>query len=395
MAPITGGRPSDTELLARITPDLYREAYALGRSLSAHLEAISPSEAGDDLDAFSRLMRAADVHSQSHPAAGVWASRLSDLEDRARALVPEWIARQWRRATLGSADTRTLYTSADDIPGSLARPYVDAMTPRMHARVAPAIPLAEVIAITTPIDGDAYRAYYLTDSATEARMVRVGEGSTVPTAKLTGSTQTITLRKYGRTLEATYENLRRMRLDKIALYMQLLAARTEVDKVATVVDICTSGDGTVTPTTSNLTTLDPTATAGTPTLSGWLGFKMLFADPYVCTTAIATSTNARQLKLLNAGSANLPAAVYQPNMFVDINTGLADGTRLGWTSAATANKVIGLDRNFGIEQVIEIGANIEEVERYATRQVQAMTMTEVVGYAIFDSAAVRILDVNA
>lgn len=397
MAPeITGGRPSDTELLARVTPDLYREAYGAGRSLSAHLEALSPSDAGD-LDAFSRLMRAADVRSTSTPEAGLWASSLEQFEQRARNLVPEWMHRQWRRVAF--RDVRTLYTSADDIPGSLQHPYADATAPRVNARVAPAIPVAAVIAQTTPINQNTYRMHYLTQSASESRLVRVGEGAEIPTAKLTGGDVTINLYKYGRALESSYEALRRMQLDKIALYMQFLAAQTEVDKLATIIDICASGDGNVTPTTYTLTSLDSTASAGTMTLKGWLAYQMLFADPYKPTVSLTTSAVALQLKTLNVGSANVPAAQYAAQgsfgLFRDINTGLADGTRLGWTTAAPALKVIGLDNQMAIEQIVEIGSNIEEIERYATRQTQKLVMTETIGYAIMDSAAIKILNVNA
>ena len=380
---------------------MYREAYLAGRSLSAHLEHLSPSDASDGLDAFSRLCAAAGIRSASVPEAGVWASRFSDFEqtDATRALVPEWLSRQYRRAAFGRADTRALYTSSDEIPGSMARPYADAMTPRIHARVAPAIPIASIVALTTPIDGDTYRAHYLTQSATESRMVRVSEGGEIPTAKLTGAETTTRLYKYGRALEASYESLRRMRLDKVALYMTLLAAQAEVDKLATILDIAVNGDGNVTPSTLNLTALDAAAVAGTMTLKGWLAFKMLFADPYICTTALTTSAVALQLKLLNVGTANIPAVALAAQggytLFRDINTGLADGTQLGWTTAAPALKIVGMDNSLAVEQVIEIGANIEEIERYASRQTQKLVMTEVVGYDIFDSAAIKILDVNA
>jgi hypothetical protein len=401
MATIRPGRPSDSELLTRMSPDMYREAFTAGRSLSAHLEHLSPSEPNDGLDAFSRLCAAAGIRSVSVPEAGVWASRFSDFEqtDATRALVPEWLARQYRRAAFGVADTRALYTSSDDIPGSMNRPWADAMTPRIHGRVAPAIPVAALVAITTPIDGDAYRAHYLTQSAGESRMARVGEGAEIPTAKLTGADTTTRLYKYGRALEASYESLRRMRLDKVSLYMTLLAAQAEVDKLTTILDVATNGDGNVTPSTTNLSTLDAAAVAGTITLKGWLAFKMLFADPYIATTALTTSAVALQLKLLNVGTANVPAAMLAAqggfSLFRDINTGLADGTQLGWTAAAPALKVVAMDNSLAIEQVIEIGANIEEIERYASRQTQKLVMTEVVGYNIFDSAAIKILDINA
>lgn len=394
MAAIVPGRPSDRDLLARVTPDMYREAYTAGRTLSAHLEAMSPSEPGERLDAFSRLMRAANIRSASNPEAGIWASTLEEFETAARDLVPEWLARQMRRAQFGRQDTRALYSSADDIPGSLARPYADAPGARVNNRTSAAIPLAEVVAITTPVNGDTVRAYYLTQSATQARLVRVAEGDEIPRAKLTGGTQTVNLKKYGRVLEASYEALRRMRLDKVALYLEELAAYTEIDKVATVLDILVNGDGNVTLTESNLTALDSAATAGTLTLKGWWAFLMLFGEVYTPTTALTTADVGLQLKLLNSGSANVPVAMYGQPMFRDINRSLSNAMALGTTSAAPANKIVVIDRTRAVERYVEIGADIEEVERYSTRQTQTLTITEVEGYAIRDSGAARILDVN-
>ena len=53
------------------------------------------------------------------------------------------------------------------------------------------------------------------------------------------------------------------------------------------------------------------------------------------------------------------------------------------------------DRRFAMEQLVEIGGAIDEMERFITNQTQVMTMTEVQGFAIMDGNATLILDVNA
>lgn len=392
------------ELLARMGPDLYREAYGRGMSLSAWLEREDPSDGYQDgLDAFSRLLKVADIRTRSIPELGIYASEFDAFEanPQVRSLVPELLGRMWRRAATGrDVMTRTIYGSDDAVPGSLTHAYADAAAARSK-QIAPAIPLSELVALTTPINSDSYRAYYLTDVTAQERMVRVAEGSDVPAAKLTGGDHTITLKKYGRALEVSYEALRRTRLDRLALHIARLSVQNEVDKVAAALTILVSGDGNANTaaTNHNLMTLDTSTSSGVLTLKAWLSFKMQFANPYVCQVAITREANALLLLLLNTGSANVPLVQVQAAAgyggFSQINPGLRDNVGLGWTSDAPANVIVGIDTRFALERVIEIGANIEEVQRWATRQTQALVMTEIEGFAVFDQNATKTLTTNA
>jgi hypothetical protein len=397
-------KPGPQDLLRGMSTEVYRAAYGRGMSLSAYLEQQDPSEQyHDGLDAFARLLKCADIRTQSLPELGVYASKYEDFDknDQTRALVPEFIARCWRRAQTGrDVLTRSLYSSGDAVAGGSMRPYAEAAAARVPG-LAPAIPLSELVAITTPIDSDSYRAWYLTDTTAQERQVRVGPGAEIPTAKLTGGDHTITLHKFGRGLEATYEQLRRQRLDMIALHIGRLSIQTEADKVAAALAVLVAGDGNASTgaTVSNLTTLDTAATAGTLSLKGWLAFKMLFTNPYSLVAALAPSAIALQLMTLNVGSANTPlvtiAAAAGFGGFSPINPGLADNVRIGWTSDAPANEIVGIDTRLALELVTEIGANISEIERYVSRQTQALYMTETEGFAVFDQAATKILNVAA
>lgn len=398
---ITDVRPRAQELLERMSPTMYREAYKRGMSLSAYLESQDPSEGyNDGLDSFSRMLKLAGIKTRSVPEAGFFADRFEafDRSDYTRSLVPEWISRQWRRVAMTT--NRASYTSDDNVPGSIMHPYVDAAHIRAKL-LAPAIPLANLIAQTSPIDSDSYRAYYLTDDPANQRPVRVGEFGEVPLAKLVGGEHTITLKKYGRALEVSYETLRRMPIDKVAYHIARMAVQAETDKVAAVIDVLVNGDGNAgtAATTYNLTALDSGATAGTLTLKGWMRFKMKFASPYILDTALAQEDIALQMFLLNAGTANIPMVNIQNQTgqaaFKPINPGLGDGVALGWTSDAPANDIVGVDTRLACERVVEIGANITEVDKYVSRQSQRLVMTEVEGYCVFDQLATKVLVVNA
>lgn len=404
------------ELLERMAGGvLYREAYGQGVSLSQFLEREDPSSQHQPepdiygrlvrLDAFGRLMKTAGIRTKSDHLAGGYADRFEafDQNDNTRALVPEWISRQWRRVSAGGLDPATraaVLGSSDDAVGGVARPFVDAATARFQ-QIAPAIPLSELVAITTPIEGDAYRAFYLTEpTAADKRFVRVGEGAEIPLVTLAGGDHTIRLFKYGRALEVTYELLRRQRIDKVALWIAKMAVQAEVDKVAYAIDILVNGDGNANTaaTAYNLTTLDSSTTANNLTLKGWLSFKLKFGNPYAMSAALTQEGGALAALMLNVGSANIMPA-FVPSMpyggFRPMNPQLSDTPALGVTSDAPSGKIVGIDTRFALERVTEIGANIQEVERWATRQTQRLVMTETEGYAVMDQFATKVLNLAA
>ncbi len=373
-------------------------------TLSRALEMLSPTESADKsgLDTYERLMEEAGIVTRTDWQAGYHATNAGVFAKNpgTRALMAEFFARNWRKVGSMSVEERATLLSDDSIIGSWQRPYYDASKPRFSQQVAAAIPLSELVAMTTAIDNDSYRSSYLTYDASQLRQTRVGETADIPIANLVSTEQTIRLKKYGRGMRASYEELRRMRTDKLAYYIQWMAIQAEIDKVAAAIDTIVNGDGNSNAASSyNLTALDTTATAGTLTLRGWQSFKMQFPQPYMMTTALMQSAIALQVGLLNTGTANIPLAA-QTNagglgtQLTPINQ-FGDGVRYGWTTDAPANKIVGFDRARTLEHVIETGSEISEMERYITNQTQVIVMSQVEGFSILDKNAARILVVNA
>jgi hypothetical protein len=388
------------DFYTRVAQDMKDAGAKDAPTLSRALEFASPSEAGQ-LDAFSRMMKAAGLRTKSDPVQGYWASEASDFLTTAatRALFTEYFAREWRKVAYAGPQERAVLLSSDAIPGSWERPWTDGGA-RWDTQLAPAIALSELIAMTSPITGDMYRSLVLEYDATQLRLFRIGEAAEIPIATVSARETTIRLHKYGRGLRTTYEEMRRMRIDKLGFFIRLMAVQSEMDKVAAGLDVIINGDGNTNTAAAvhNLTTLDSVAVAGTLTLKGWLAFKMKFTSPYALTTALMQEAVALQLALLNVGSANVPLAGANLGGMVQalqpINT-TSDGVRYGWTSDAPALKIVAFDRRFEMEQVIEIGSSIAEMERYITNQTEVMTFSEVQGFGIIDPDAALILDVNA
>lgn len=370
-------------------------------TMSRALEEISPSQKGDTLDTFERLLLEAGIRTKSDPTAGYWASNAGAFLRNAgtKALLTEFVARQWRKVSYAMSE-RAILLSSDGVVGSFERPYSDATSVRLRERIEPAIPLSELVGMTTAIDSDSYRSYYLDYSAESGRSYRVGESAGIPIATITGSANNVTLHKYGRGIRASYEDLRRMRVDKLAWFIQVMALQTEIDKVAAALAVIIAGDGNANTaaTNYNLTTLDSATTANNMTVKAWLAFKMKFASPYTLTTALMNEDIALKIALLNTGSANVPlVAANLGNLGLGVQpiNQFADNVRYGWTADAPANVVVGFDKRFALERVTEIGSEISELERYITDQTQVLVMTEVEGYSILDGHAAKTLTLSA
>lgn len=381
--------------------EVHREAAGKGLTLSRYLEILNPSGEGDHLDAFQRQLKECGIRTNSIPEAGIWASEAGVFFDttEGRALYPEFFAREWRKISYANRQERAILLSSDAIVGNWDRPYFDAAGPRWNNQFEPAIPLNEIVARTTPITGEDYRSLYMTYDEEQLRLFRVGESAEIPLATLTSSPRSIRLKKYGRGLKASYEQMRRMRVDTLAWWIRWQAVQSEIDKVVAAMAILINGDGNAntSATEHNLLTLDPTAIAGELSVLGWTKFRMQFQPPYTMTTALAQIDETLQIITLNLGTANVPLQGYNlggiGNTLTPINA-TADGIRYGYLDDAPNNKIVGFDRRAALEQVVEIGSEITETERFITSQTQVMVMTENNAFAVLDPAAAKILDLS-
>ena len=398
-------RTRSTELARQVNLAYVSKAYDEGRSLSVQLEMDDPSIGyGEErTDAFQRLMQVAGIRTKSAPEWGLMADECAafDKDDCTRMLMFEHFRRQYRKAATGrDPGTRALYTSADNALGSVSNPYFDNPTAKWDKQLAPAIPVSALVAMTTSIDRDTYRAFYLTDSAANQRMVRVTQGADIPKAKLVGGDREIPLYKYGRALEMTYEQMRRMRIDTVSFHIQRMAVQAQVDKLETIVDVIVNGDGNANTaaTSFNLTTLGNSSSANAPVLADLLLWRAKFPNPYMLDTILAQEGPAIKLQLLNAGNANIPLVLLPPGQvgsLRSITPQIASGQQYGITSAAPAGKWVGIDSRMAIEQITEIGATINEMQRFITNQTEVLTMTETEGYAVIDQNASKILNLAA
>lgn len=362
----------------------YERAKQAGTNLTAWLEAQDPSRAYQDgLDAYERqlmvagIRTAGDGHTYYADEMGAW-----ERDDQTKALFPEWARRQWQQAPRGAGrGTRAPdYNVADQPAGSVSRPFIDDQVMR-YTQLQPAVPLEEVIATTTMIAGNAYRSTRFQDVTAQKRLSRVAEGAPLPRRKLTTSDNSLRFGKFGMAIENTYEQVRFIRIDLMALHINLMRIQNEVDELAAVIDVIANGDGNsgTAATVVNLTTLDSNATVNNLTAKAWLAFKQKFLPPYILTTALMQPAIELQLRLLNMGTANVHMVTIAQQSalggLVTINDRLAEGVRVAPTADAPANQIMGIDARFAIERVVQIGSEISEMARWIENQTMLTTFS--------------------
>ncbi|MEQ1644918.1 MAG: hypothetical protein ABL959_15825, partial [Pyrinomonadaceae bacterium] len=355
------------------------EAMTKRTSLSTSLEMLDPSkDHTDGSDAFERVLLAAGVTPRSVPEYGIQATTLAELNDmpKARFLISEIISRGYRKVAFAT-ERGSLNTSQDATLGSLLNQYAFA-GPRFPQLTA-AIPVSELVALTTGIQQNYYRPFILNDIADEEVVNnRVSEGSEIPAIEITNAEKQLTLHKVGRRLDVTYEALRQVPIDLMSYFVQRIAIRIEADKVNTIIATLISGDGNAgtAATNYNLTSLDAGTTANNMTVKAWLAFKMKFKNPFLATHAFAREDDVLKLMMLNTGSANVPlnngGSLFAAQQFQPINQGLSDGVRVGWLDAVPANKILAIDKRVAVERIFEIGSTIKEVDRWIREQKESL-----------------------
>lgn len=400
-------RQSPKEILANL-PTLYQRAAEKGMNLSHFLERhVDPSSSYDgtsrerDLKAFGRVMAASGIIWRSEPENGFWADTFGEIyNDKAtRALLPEFANHVWRKArTTGYLPqslnhVRTILNSADEALGTAMRPYVDAASVYQGSLV-PAIPLSEVVALQTPIDGTSYRRIYLDAPATtDVRWARIGESADIPRAVIRTSERAIDLYKYGRAIEFSYELLRRTPIDKVGFFVAQAALQVENDRFAQAVDVLINGDGN-SGTAATVWAQSVLDTGTSPTLKGWLAFKAKFSGQYALTHIFARDPELLNLLMLSTGT----------NQFylIDVQDAFGFGglqaienkygavVRYGATDAVATGKYLGIDRRYALERLTEIGSDISETGRFIERQNEILTFTEVDGFTVLDANANKI-----
>ena len=365
--------PSTIEL----NSEMYTEANERRMTFSSLLETIDPSERGADgvivgLDAYERQLQRYGIITRSNPAAGIHASYgerfFQSNIPGSSILFPEFINRQARMA--------------------MFEPDV----------------VDEMIATTRPIDGDTYSSLLITWEEDRVLKKRVAQGAEFPEVTIAWSQTAEKLFKYGITINSTYEFVRRCPVDMLAKIFQIIIKQNRISETDDVIRVLRNGMAAGYQTNANgAGNEDPgSSIGGTPmnlSFRGYLSWAMRFF-PYGLTTAIVNREALLTLVTMSKPGLDpfqVLASLQQGPQTIQIQLAqnfwqnlrvVYNGTKM------PENKILGINKNYALERIVEIGSDLVETEKLISRQFNKIVISEAHGYSKILPQTIRELTLN-
>lgn len=353
----------------KLNVDMFKTAQSKKLTFSQFLETVDPTESygsGEKLDAFERQLKRFGIKVAGKPEKGIFSSTVESFyqTEESKVLFPEFIARTARESAIGQSI------------------------------------LPELVAINTPIDSNVYVPFYVKDQPAEQTKKRVTEGADLPLCEIKGQDESIKLYKYGRAIKASYEAIRRMRIDMLALHVRRISEQAGLDKADDALDIIVNGDGN----NNAASVYHLNGDLGGVVANGldyksWLKFLLKF-NPYHCTTVVGGESeilNVLTMQFPNVDPMVLVSMIQQGPVQAKMQLAqdLFVNYRLVYLASAPTNQLIGIDKQYGVEQVTEIGSDIMESEKFIMNQTSVLTVSENNGFAKLFNEATKVLDLSA
>jgi len=344
--------------LQNLSMDLYRQAHSKEMTLSMYLESLDPSPEGSKLDAFERLMQEAGIVTRNIPEKNIFSSKVDAFyrTDENKLLFPEYIA-------------RTLVQAMVQYPV-----------------------FQYLVAARTMIDSNVYKAAYLDlDDASNKKatqMRRVTEAAELPVAKLKLGESAINIYKYGRAIEASYEALRRMSIDVFNIHLQEIGIQAADNKIAEILTVIKDGDGNNNAATIYKAKDLDSSFSSALTRTAWIKFLLKFY-PRACNTVVADEEGLLQiLEVLYPAStvAGLMDELLANglNISVQLPQNIVTNVTLLYSPYVekinNKHAIYGLNRESAIEEIVEVGSTISEVDKYIKNQTELLTISENSGF---------------
>jgi len=239
-------------------------------------------------------------------------------------------------------------------------------------------------------------ALYFSDTAADRTLLKTNEGAELPATEFSVADSTITLYKYGRQLQFSYESLDSQNIDAVGNMLTRIGQQIGINETDMLLNIAIAGDGTTAGAAETDSTDTDVASAGTIAFSDLLNWFYATGNPaYQLDKAVAGATDLKLIADL-AEFADVEYITGQGSLPIPTPVGIRyfwwDGGVSG--SSYVDRLVIGFDSSAAMMRYT-YGGFIEEADRLITRQVHRHTFSYYVGFRKFDATAVQVLDVNA
>jgi hypothetical protein len=228
----------------------------------------------------------------------------------------------------------------------------------------------------------------ISDTGTTRALKVVDEGVDLPKVSISRTNGSVSLLKYGKILEASYESIRLLHLDIIGLQMSRIGAQIGIDESDDCLEVLSQGDGN---SGTSLTMLSAEV-AGVLDYDELVRLFLAFPIGYQMRHAVVNDTLLRTI---------LNMAEFKDAMqgFHFQSTGVLPGpmgaTFHRWTSTGSAgfgtDKIIAVDNSAAIIRLQE-GDLLEEADRLIDKQIERRSMSQWVGFQKWDNNATQGLD---
>ena len=248
--------------------------------------------------------------------------------------------------------------------------------------------LPAITATVTKFDGMDYRSIASVPSEEDKALRRVEEGARIPETTVRTQENLVRLHKRGRMLVASYEAIRFQRLDLFSVTLRQIGAYIGRMHLEDAIGVLQDGDGNENPAQQYTIGTKPlSGTKGTLTYDALLEFWSQF-DPYTMNTMLVGSDVMLAMLKLEEFQNPLTGLNFQGTG--TLTTPL--GAKLLRTSAMPAGKLIGLDKNYALEQIC--GSEITvEYDKLIDRQLERAAITSISGFAKLFTEASKVLKV--
>lgn len=229
--------------------------------------------------------------------------------------------------------------------------------------------LSDVMAVHTKVDASEYVGGVLTDDTDYSTTTT--DGAALPTATYLESSSILTLDKYGRAVHASYEAVRRQKLDTFGSILRAIGVRLSntILVKATEKMIENAGSTIAAETSGSISYTDLTNLYGA------------FQD-FDMTALLASPSAAAVIMALDQMQ---EMASTQPNVIT-----LPFGAQLRKCASMDTGYLVGLDTQFAMEMVTS-GDLILETDKLIDNQLDVITMSLHVGFRVMTADAIHIL----
>jgi len=248
--------------------------------------------------------------------------------------------------------------------------------------------LSDITATVTRFDGMDYRSIASVPNEEDKKLLRVEEGAEIPQTMIRTQENLVRLHKRGRMLVAPYEAIRFQRLDLFSVTLRQIGAYIGRMHLEDAISVLCDGDGNNNAAEVFKVGTDPiSGTAGTLDYDALVDFWAQF-DPYTMNTMLVS--NDVMLSLLKMPEFQNPMTGLNFQGTGNLTSPL--GAKLLRTSAMPAGTLIGLDKNYALEQICGSEVTVE-YDKLIDRQLERAAITSISGFAKLFGDASKVLTV--